>query len=73
MKDPYDLDLTTARPDTAAAYATYAADWIGYGPKVRSIFQAADADPVDGPRVVALDEVPDHPFPGCAALPRHGP
>lgn len=45
MKDPYDLDLTTARPDTAAAYATYAADWIGYGPKVRSIFQAADADP----------------------------
>lgn len=45
MKDPYDLDLTTARPDTAAAYATFAADWIGYGPKVRSIFAAADADP----------------------------
>jgi len=45
MKDAHDLALTTAHPSTVATYNFYAADWIGYGPRVRSIFTAADADP----------------------------
>lgn len=43
-KDLHDLELTTARPETVAAYNVFAGDWIGYGPRVRSIFAAADAD-----------------------------
>jgi hypothetical protein len=45
IKDAHDLTLTTAHPSTVAAYNMYAADWIGYGTHVRSIFDAADADP----------------------------
>ena len=45
IKDTHGFALTTARPETAAAYDTYAADWIGHGSKVRSIFAAADAHP----------------------------
>lgn len=44
-KDLFDLDVTTDRADTLGAYNVFAADWIGYGPKVRSVFTAADADP----------------------------
>jgi tetratricopeptide (TPR) repeat protein len=44
MKDAYGLTITTTRPQTRAAYDAYAADWIGYGPRVRAIFQAADED-----------------------------
>ncbi len=43
-KDLFDLDVTTQRAGTLAAYNVFAADWIGYGPKVRSVFTAADAD-----------------------------
>ena len=43
-KDSHDLELTTARAETLAAYNVFAGDWIGYGPRVRSIFTAADAD-----------------------------
>ncbi len=43
-KDVHDLELTTGRADTLAAYNVFAGDWIGYGPRVRSIFAAADAD-----------------------------
>lgn len=45
LKDAHDLALSTAHPATVAAYDMYAADWIGYGTQVRSIFAAADADP----------------------------
>jgi tetratricopeptide (TPR) repeat protein len=45
LKDAFDLTITTTRPQIMAAYDTYAADWIGYGPRVRSVFDAADADP----------------------------
>jgi len=45
LKDAFDLTVTTTRLKTMAAYDVYAADWIGYGPRVRSIFEAADADP----------------------------
>lgn len=44
-KDLHDLTLTTERAETVAAFNTYATDWIGHGPRVRSIFEAADADP----------------------------
>lgn len=43
-KDLHDLELTTARAETVAAYNVFASDWISYGPRVRSIFAAADAD-----------------------------
>ncbi|MFM9862771.1 MAG: tetratricopeptide repeat protein [Micropepsaceae bacterium] len=43
-KDLHDLELTTACAGTVAAYNVFAGDWIGYGPRVRSIFAAADAD-----------------------------
>jgi tetratricopeptide (TPR) repeat protein len=43
-KDLHDLELTTARAETLSAYNVFAGDWIGYGPRVRSIFTAADAD-----------------------------
>ena len=43
-KDLFDLDVTTDRADTLGAYNVFAADWIGYGPRVRSVFTAADAD-----------------------------
>ena len=45
IKDAHDLSLSTAHASTVAAYDKYAADWIGYGTQVRSIFTAADADP----------------------------
>ena len=45
IKDAHDLPLSTAHASTVAAYDKYAADWIGYGTQVRSIFTAADADP----------------------------
>lgn len=44
-KDLHDLTLTTDRAETVAAFNTYATDWISHGPRVRSIFEAADADP----------------------------
>jgi len=44
-RDANDLTITTASSKTVAAYDAYAAYWIGYGPRVRSIFEAADADP----------------------------
>ena len=44
-KTLFDFDVTTSRPDTRAAYNVFAGDWIGYGPRVRTIFTAADADP----------------------------
>ena len=40
-KDLFDLDVTTQRAGTLAAYNVFAADWIGYGPKVRSVFTSA--------------------------------
>jgi tetratricopeptide (TPR) repeat protein len=43
-KDLFDLDVTTDRADTLASYNVFAGDWIGYGPRVRSVFTAADAD-----------------------------
>ncbi|MEQ1867306.1 MAG: tetratricopeptide repeat protein [Alphaproteobacteria bacterium] len=43
-KDLHDLEVTTARAETVAAYNVFATDWIGYGPRVRSIFAAADDD-----------------------------
>lgn len=43
-KDLHDLAVTTPRAETLAAYNLFAGDWIGYGPRVRSIFTAADAD-----------------------------
>jgi tetratricopeptide (TPR) repeat protein len=43
-KDLHQLELTTARAETVAAYNVFAGDWISYGPRVRSIFAAADAD-----------------------------
>ncbi|MCE9521346.1 MAG: tetratricopeptide repeat protein, partial [Alphaproteobacteria bacterium] len=44
-KDAHNLTVTTAHASTVAAYNMYAADWIGYGKHVRSIFTAAEADP----------------------------
>ena len=44
-KDAHGFALTTARPETVAAYDIYANDWISHGSRVRSIFAAADADP----------------------------
>jgi tetratricopeptide (TPR) repeat protein len=43
-RDLHDLVLTTERAETVAAYNVFAGDWISYGPRVRSIFAAADAD-----------------------------
>ena len=43
-KDLFDLDVTTDRADTLAAHNVFSTDWIGYGPRVRSVFTAADAD-----------------------------
>jgi tetratricopeptide (TPR) repeat protein len=43
-KDLHDLDLTTERPEIVAAYNVFAADWISYGSRVRSVFAAADTD-----------------------------
>lgn len=37
--------VTTTNPATTAAIDIYTADWIGYGTRLRTIFQAADADP----------------------------
>lgn len=45
IKDAHGFAVTTARPETAAAYNAFAADWIGHGPRVRTIFAAADEDP----------------------------
>lgn len=45
IKDANGLDLTTARSDTLSAYNAFAEDWIGHGPRVRTIFKAADEDP----------------------------
>jgi tetratricopeptide (TPR) repeat protein len=45
FKDAHGQSLTTARGETLAAYNAFAEDWIGHGPRVRSIFEAADEDP----------------------------
>ncbi len=45
MQDSFGNSLTTAQAATAAAVDVYAADWIGYGTRLRTIFAAADADP----------------------------
>jgi tetratricopeptide (TPR) repeat protein len=44
-RDAYGNWVTTARAETIAALDVYAADWIGYGTRLRTIFAAADADP----------------------------
>jgi tetratricopeptide (TPR) repeat protein len=43
--DAHYLVVSTSHPATLAAYDIYASDWIGHGPRVRSIFKAADEDP----------------------------
>jgi tetratricopeptide (TPR) repeat protein len=45
IKDAHGFAVTTSRPETAAGYNAFAADWIGHGPRVRTIFAAADEDP----------------------------
>lgn len=45
MKDAFGNRLTTAHAATAAGVDVYTADWIGYGTRLRTIFEAADADP----------------------------
>ena len=37
--------VTTTNPATTAAIDVYTADWTGYGTRLRTIFEAADADP----------------------------
>lgn len=45
LRDAYGLEVTTSNAATIAALDTYTADWIGYGTRLRTIFDAADADP----------------------------
>lgn len=45
LRDAYGLEVTTANAATIAAIDTYTQDWIGYGTRLRTIFDAADADP----------------------------
>ncbi|MBI1213277.1 MAG: tetratricopeptide repeat protein [Alphaproteobacteria bacterium] len=44
-KDALGHVVTTESAATIAAIDIYTADWIGYGTRLRSIFEAADADP----------------------------
>ena len=37
--------ITTSNAQTVAAINVYAEDWIGYGPRLRTVIEAADADP----------------------------
>src|SRR5260221_3160093 len=37
--------VTTTNPATTAAIDIYTADWVGYGTRLRTIFEAADRDP----------------------------
>ena len=43
-QDIYGNEITTQKAETLAAYEVFACDLIGGGPRVRSIFAAADAD-----------------------------
>jgi tetratricopeptide (TPR) repeat protein len=45
LRDAYDMDVTTTSPATIDAINVYTADWIGYGTRLRTIFEAADNDP----------------------------
>jgi tetratricopeptide (TPR) repeat protein len=45
LSDAFGNAVTTSRPQTIEALDVYAADWIGYGTRLRTIFAAADADP----------------------------
>lgn len=44
MKDLHGLEFSCVSPATVSAFNIYARDWISYGPRVRSIFEAADED-----------------------------
>jgi hypothetical protein len=44
LRDAYGLEVTTANAATITAIDTYTQDWIGYGTRLRTIFDAADAD-----------------------------
>src|SRR5215471_10098639 len=44
-RDAFGNLITTDSPATVAAIGVYTADWIGYGLRLRTIFDAADADP----------------------------
>jgi hypothetical protein len=44
-RDVFGNPVTTDNPATVAAIGIYTADWIGYGLRLRSIFDAASADP----------------------------
>ncbi len=37
--------ITTSNAQTVAAINVYTEDWIGYGPRLRTVIEAADADP----------------------------
>src|SRR5215469_7085237 len=43
-QDAFDNPITTDTAATAAAIGVYTADWIGYGLRLRTIFDAANAD-----------------------------
>ena len=45
MRDALGHWVTTESAATIAAIDVYTADWIGYGTRLRTIFEAADADP----------------------------
>ena len=44
MKDLHGMEFSCVSPATVNAFNIYAREWISYGPRVRSIFEAADED-----------------------------
>ena len=44
-RDALGHHITTSNADTVAAINVYTEDWIGYGPRLRTVIAAADADP----------------------------
>jgi len=44
-RDALGHHVTTSNAQTIAAIDVYTEDWIGYGPRLRTIIEAADADP----------------------------
>jgi tetratricopeptide (TPR) repeat protein len=44
LRDAFGLEVTTTSQATIDAIDVYAADWIGYGTRLRTIFTAADND-----------------------------